>query len=350
MTSAISSGSVGPRASAVIRRGGEIAEARGDAGSAGDLDRTPRPRARAFGHGKVILLGDHAVVYGHPAVAAALSRGVSAEAAEGVPGLTVPGMGLVARPHDGTPAGAVLGAILDRMGVSDVAVHLESDLPIGAGLGSSAAMAAAVAGAIARLRGLDDALARAGAEAAEVVAHGTPSGIDLGAAWSGEVGHFQRGAGWRPLHLQHPLSLCVGLTGRSRDTRIQVAAVRRLCEQTPFGARLVDLLGEVATAGEAALIEGRTRDLGRLFDVAQGLLAALGVSSAEIETLVHAARAAGAEGAKLTGAGGGGAVIALAPGGEEAVLARWRSIGFEGFVATIGGAASVAPSHRDGHP
>jgi mevalonate kinase len=71
-------------------------------------------------------------------------------------------------------------------------------------------------------------------------------------------------------------------------------------------------------------------------DVAHGLLCGLRVSTPEIEILVHGARAAGAIGAKLTGAGGGGAVIALAPGHEHDVVARWRRDGFDGFIATIG--------------
>ena len=234
----------------------------------------------------------------------------------------------------------MLGAILERMGASGLGVRLDSDLPLGAGLGSSAAMAAAIAGAVAAARGLDFTVARAGAEAAELVAHGTPSGIDLGAAWSGEVGRFERATGWTTLHLAHPVTVCVGLTGRSRDTRRQVDAVRRLRDQTPVAARALDLLGETAAAGEQALSAGDVAELGRLMDVAQGLLAALGVSSAELEAMVHAARAAGAIGAKLTGAGGGGAVIALPPAGDAAaaaaILTAWTTAGFEGFSTTIG--------------
>ncbi|HEY8925389.1 MAG TPA: hypothetical protein VIU64_13475, partial [Polyangia bacterium] len=99
----------------------------------------------------------------------------------------------------------------------------------------------------------------------------------------------------------------------------------------------IEALGALVAPAEHALAVGDIDDLGRLFDVAHGLLAALRVSSPELDTLVHAARAAGAVGAKLTGAGGGGAVIALAPGHERDVLARWKSAGFEGFSTGIGG-------------
>ena len=80
--------------------------------------------------------------------------------------------------------------------------------------------------------------------------------------------------------------------------------------------------------------------------MAHGLLCGLRVSSPEIETLVHGARAAGAIGAKLTGAGGGGAVIALAPGHEHDVLTRWRRDGFDGFVAAVGPPLPAAAHHH----
>src|SRR5581483_2485320 len=83
------------------------------------------------------------------------------------------------------------------------------------------------------------------------------------------------------------------------------------------------------------LAKGDVDGLGRIFDAAHGLLSALRLSTPELDALVHGARAAGAVGAKLTGAGGGGAVIALAPGHEGDVLARWRRDGFTGFSTQI---------------
>jgi len=94
-------------------------------------------------------------------------------------------------------------------------------------------------------------------------------------------------------------------------------------------------LGKLADEAGAALGKGDVDGLGRTFDAAHGLLCALRVSGPELDALVHTARAAGAIGAKLTGAGGGGAVIALAPGHERDVLARWKAAGFDGFVAEI---------------
>ena len=295
-----------------------------------------RVLARGFGHGKVILLGEHAVVYDQPALAAGLSMGVWADVTDGTGHLTAPDWRLHGRAGDATPLGQALSAILRRLDVDDVDVRIGGELPARSGLGSSAAIAMAVARAVAQARGRDPEAALAAATDAEVIFHGTPSGIDLAAAASGQIGLFQRGAGWRPVAVPQSMTLCVGLSGLQRDTHAQVGAVARLRQRTPQVESILVALGEVALGGKRAVEQGDVDELGRLFDVAHGLLAALRVSSLELDTLVHHARAAGAVGAKLTGAGGGGAVIALAPGHERDVLSRWAAAGFTGFIARIG--------------
>jgi mevalonate kinase len=291
-----------------------------------------------FGHGKVILLGEHAVVYDQPALAAGLSRGLTATACAGSGRLTIPAWKLDVALRDDSPVARAFGAILAHLDARDVDVTIEADLPARAGLGSSAAFAVSIARAVTLLRspGRDHAAVMAAATEAEKVFHGTPSGIDLAAAASGEVGHFQRGTGWRTVTVLQPMTLCVGLSGRPRDTRAQVDAVRRLRERTPAAHAVIETMGALVGEGERALGRGDIDELGRLFDVAHGLLAALRVSTGELDALVHLARGAGAIGAKLTGAGGGGAVIALAPGHERDVLRHWKEAGFDGFVATIG--------------
>jgi mevalonate kinase len=291
-----------------------------------------------FGHGKLILLGEHAVVFGAVALAAGIPRGVRAVANPGQGHVRVPAWAIDARLDDGSMVATAATRLLAALGVGRLDFAVDAGIPARAGLGSSAALAVAMARAAATA-GTDDATLLAAVGEAEAVFHGSPSGIDAAAALCGGVGRFRKGEGWRPVPVRRRIRLCVGLSGRPRDTRAQVEAVGRLCARTPVARRFIDALSEAAEAGIEALALGDIDALGRLFDLAHGALAGLGVSSPELDTLVHAARAVGAIGAKLTGAGGGGAVIALAPSHTEDVLERWRSLGFEGFVTEVGGDA-----------
>jgi len=294
-----------------------------------------RPRT-AFGHGKVILFGEHAVVYGHPAVAASLPKGATAIAKQGNGRLSIPAWRLEVQVADGSQVGRALQAILTRLDAGGLDFDLAVDIPSRAGLGSSAAVSAAIARATAQAVGLGDHEARQAAFDAEAVFHGSPSGIDTAVAFEGGVGRFDRGAGWQPIHTRQPITLCVGLSGRPRHTLAQVEKVRRLRDQTAAAASILKTMGELSDEGTIALVAGEIDVLGRLLDVAHGLLVAIGVSAFELDTMVHLARSAGAIGAKMTGAGGGGAVIALAPGSEERVLGIWRKHGYDGFLSTLG--------------
>src|SRR5262249_9395950 len=173
---------------------------------------------------------------------------------------------------------------------------------------------------VARALGVAEADIARVAHAAEQVFHGQPSGIDVEAARRGGVGFFTRQDGWQPLAMQ-PFTLCVGLSGKPRDTRAMVARVAQ--RMTP------------AILQEIDAIVRQQKITGALMNENQALLVQLGASSPELDRLCTLAREAGAEGAKLTGAGGGGAAIALAPGREAQVLAAWRAAGFEGFTVRI---------------
>ena len=134
-------------------------------------------------------------------------------------------------------------------------------------------------------------------------------------------------------------TIIIGLSGEPRDTGARVADVARQREAKPAetDARLARL-GELAAHGAHALARGSVRALGPLLDAAQEDLAGLGLSTPRLDALIAAARGAGALGAKLTGAGGGGAMIALGPpGGDEAILAALVGAGAHARAVTLGG-------------
>jgi len=295
------------------------------------------------GYGKIILLGEHAVVYGYPALAAALDRGVTVAPvptpAGGPLRLDLRAWDLTVTADDDHPVARSLAAIADALGAGRPPLSLVADaqIPPGAGLGSSAALAVAVARAVlTHLRcPVDAAALTRAASASEALVHRRPSGVDVALAIAGGVGVFRRSAGLAPLTGVPPLRVLVGPSGAPRST---AAMVDRVAEAT--GGRADDPrlreLGALTDTATAALIAGDRVALGAAMNRAHGLLADLGVSTPALDALCEAARAAGASGAKLTGAGGGGAVIAIAPpGGEPAVLAAWKQAGVDGFVATV---------------
>ena len=291
-----------------------------------------------FGHGKVILLGEHAVVFGQPAVAAGIRAGVRVHVSPGTGAISAPAWALEAQVGDDSLPAQAVRRLLERLNTDGAGLDfwLESEVPARAGLGSSAAMAVAIARAIAARAGAGEAEILAAAAAAESVFHRTPSGIDAAAASRGRLGQFDKQNGWRDLPLKAPFELCIGLSGQSHDTGALVASVADLCASTPVARRLVDAMGDLARASMDALAEGDVAALARMFNMAHGLLSGLGVSTPTLDDLVHTARAAGALGAKLTGAGGGGAVIAIAVEHGDEVLRRWRAKGYYGFTTTIG--------------
>ena len=291
-----------------------------------------------FGHGKVILLGEHAVVYGHPALAAGIRAGVRAHVSPGSGNLSAPGWELdVGIGDDSLPGQAVhnLCAAL-RVDGHTLDIWLESEIPARAGLGSSAAMAVAVARALGARTDATEADVLAGATAAEMVFHRTPSGIDAAAASRGRLGTFTKQGGWTDVPLPKSFDLCIGISGEPHDTGALVSGVATLRASTPVADKLIHAMGELALAGTEALSNGDVPALARLFGMAHGLLAAVGVSTPVLDDMVHTARAAGALGAKLTGAGGGGAVIAIAGDRADEVLRKWRGKGYYGFLTTVG--------------
>lgn len=296
------------------------------------------------GHGKVILLGEHAAVYGHAALAGAIDRGVTAvaEARAGALALRVDGtFALAVTAGDAHPVATALATIGARLG-GDAMIQATATVPAGAGLGSSAALCVAIARALAarHRRAVSDDEVAAIANDAERSFHGTPSGLDAALAAAGGLGRFVRGVGLTRLAVPS-VPLVIGLSGQPRSTATMVARVAEARAAAPAATdRTLARLGGLAdeAADELARGDAGWSAVGAMLDEAHRLLADLGVSTARLDELVAGARTAGALGAKLTGGGGGGAVIALAPPAEaDRVLTAWRALGADGFVATLGG-------------
>lgn len=293
----------------------------------------------ARAHGKLILLGEHAVVYGVPAIAVGISAGVTAEAALAESSSLSLGE-LRAAALDDSELGRAFSALLAALSAPPVRVEVTLGMPVGSGLGASAAIGVAIAKSVLEclypgqptLEG--QVLEAAGAW--ENVFHGSASGIDAAAALHGGCLWFRKGEGVSRLPLGAELSLCVALAGPPASTRLMVESVARLrARRTELVDKSLDGIRSLVENARLALAAGDVRSLGKLMDLNQMILSGLFVSTDEIESACEAARSAGALGAKLTGAGGGGAVVALVEDAPEPVLAAFEALGLTCFATRV---------------
>jgi mevalonate kinase len=288
---------------------------------------------------KIILLGEHAVVYGRPAVALPLPE-IRARAEfiqESSPfTLDAPQIGVNARLDELSPNNAmvqVLRIVSSRLGGSLPAGRLRvlSDIPVAAGLGSGAAVTTAIVRVLAAA--LDRPLTPQQISdivfEGERVFHGTPSGIDNTVIGLERPVLFVSGSPPEALALGGSFDFVVADSGDRCETRVAVESVRQSWWRDPPGMeKLFDEVGECVGLAVEALRVGSLADLGRLMNRNQELLQAIGVSTPLLGRLVAAARDAGALGAKLSGAGMGGSMIALAPpGGSPAIVQSVRAGG-----------------------
>lgn len=286
--------------------------------------------------GKIILLGEHAVVYGVPALAAGIDRGAIARVEPADSDKILFGTQELTSEHELYEG---LRLVREAFHVPPLRLELSLQIPAGSGLGASAALGVATARAVAQLapNPIADRHLLSIVAQWERVFHGNPSGIDAAAAFHAGVLRYVRGEEPERVRLRAQLTIVITISGPPANTREMVEGVARLREQRPeaFDKTLTSIASLISNA-TLCLRSGDREGLGKLMDLNQMLLSTWMVSTPEIERACHTARRAGAYGAKLTGSGGGGCTIALTPEDPEPVLRALRAEGFECFACEIG--------------
>ena len=313
---------------------------------------------KASAPGKIILFGEHAVVYGRPALAVPVTQvhadvEVLDSSRAGIR-IDAPDINVHAElntlPSD-HPIASVIHNFLFLSRVSpfpSLDIRISSTIPVASGLGSGAAVTVALVRALSLHLNhpMTDEEVNAFAYEIEKLHHGTPSGIDNtvvtharpvyfikhppspGGRWAGgEVETFTVG---------QPFTIVIGDTGISAPTKDSVADVRRLWMNDKARWETVfDKIGEIAFTARRAIEAGKSEMLGELMDENHVLLQKLTVSSPELDRLVEAARDAGAKGAKMSGGGRGGNMIALVkPELAESVSLSLKEAGARNTIIT----------------
>jgi mevalonate kinase len=281
-------------------------------------------QVQSFAPGKVILFGEHAVVYGQPAIAVPVTQvraTAIVEPASPGSGLTLIAsdlnkrISLASAPRN-EPLASTARLVLDYLSTPapDATLTINSTIPIASGLGSGAAVSTALVRALADFLShtLEPAEVSALVFEVEKIHHGTPSGIDNTVVAYEQPIYFVRGRSLEQLAVGEPFNLIIGDTGKPSSTGKVVARVRRNRQREPahYDA-LFDQIGDVTDQARRTMETGDIDELGLLMDQNHELLIELGVSSPKLDDLVETARLAGALGAKLSGAGKGGNMIAL---------------------------------------
>jgi mevalonate kinase len=287
----------------------------------------------------MILFGEHSVVYGKPAVVLAIDRRANVYAEKRSDNkifIDADNLGFSGYFEDDTyhPVrgrawrGRNLAALnvaakktMEYLGVQGGAnLKVRSMIPIAVGLGSSAAICVATVAAIERLHdaGLKQEEISNIAFEGETIIHGKPSGVDNNVSTFAGVMSYDKKNGIKRHKLDQDIPFIIGNSKKKRSTRKMVENVAALKERNPEEMNnILDSMGQIAESGLDALMKSDIHRIGDLMNLNHGLLSAIGVSTMKLEILCHTSRNNGALGAKLTGAGGGGCMIALA---EEPVI------------------------------
>jgi mevalonate kinase len=299
--------------------------------------------------GKIILFGEHAVVYGRPALAVPVTQvhaDVEIQAGQ-EPGFRIDArdISLHARLTDlppNHPLRIVVEIVLKSFGISTapaLRMSIRSTIPVASGLGSGAAVSVAIIRALAAHlgRAIQDEQVNQLAYQVEKIHHGTPSGIDNTVITYNRPVYFIRNLPIETLHVNTPFTVIIADTGSAAPTRESVAAVKKLWSENPERWEPVfDRIGDIAQQARKIIENGKWQALGALMDANQALLQEMTVSSFQLDRLAIAAKISGALGAKLSGGGRGGNMIALVnPEDAEKVSSALLSVGARSTITTV---------------
>ena len=285
--------------------------------------------------GKIILFGEHAVVYGRPALAVPVTQvHADVEVSDGSRAgiwIHAPDIALHAELNSLPPdhaVGAAVRSVFAALGVSpfpSLEIRITSTIPVASGLGSGAAVTVAILRALSSMihSPLSNGEINSLAYEIEKLHHGTPSGIDNTVVAYARPVYFVRGQPIETFKVGAPFTLVIADTGIPAPTKESVGDVRKLWEaDKPKWEKVFDEIGGIAQNAKERIENGEWRSLGTLMDANHFLLQQLTVSSPELDRLVEAARTSRAGGAKLSGGGRGGNLIALVEKDNAAHIAE----------------------------
>ncbi len=295
---------------------------------------------------KAIITGEHFVVHGAWALAVALGKKVKVDL-EASDKFRIHSDAQSITRAALAPAERVVETMAREFSFKpNMRVDISSEVPAGAGLGSSAATMVALVSALSRLKSLG--LGRREvvefAMVGEKEIHGNPSGIDVNICALGGVLLFKMGKLPKPVRMSRPAKLLVVYSGRKRRTRNLINRVAATRARYPaLFEGLAESASEMSRTAAERLAEGDMEGLGRVLSLSHAALSFIGASNPRLDELADFLLSLGCRGAKLTGAGGGGSVVAVPPEGKEKrALSELKRRGYEAFEAKIpvGGARS----------